>query len=65
MDGTPERVRDRIVSIASDYGTTDVGIVTNCYNFEHRVRSYRLIAEVFEPLANKEGKGPKEQRTGK
>ena len=48
VDGTPERVLDRIVSIASDYGTTDVGIVTNCYNFEHRVRSYRLIAEAFE-----------------
>ena len=47
VDGTPERVRDRIVSIASDYGTTDVGVVTNCYNFEHRVRSYRLIAEAF------------------
>ena len=47
VDGAPDRVRDRIVQIASDYGTTDVGIVTNCYNFEHRVRSYRLIAEAF------------------
>lgn len=46
-DGTPEQVRDRIVQIAANYGTTDVGIVTNCYYFEHRVRSYSLIAEAF------------------
>lgn len=47
VDGSPERVRDRIMRIAADYGTADVGIVTNCYHFEHRVRSYRLIAESF------------------
>ena len=48
VDGSPGKVRDRIVSIASDYGTTDVGVVTNCFHFEHRVRSYRLISEAFE-----------------
>lgn len=47
VDGTPRQVRDRIVEIAASYGTTDVGIVTNCYHFEDRVRSYRLIAEAF------------------
>lgn len=48
VDGSPERVRSRIVQLAADYGTSDVGIVTNCYYHEHRVRSYRLIADAFE-----------------
>ena len=48
VDGSPERVRSRIVQLAADYGTSDVGIVTNCYHHEHRVRSYRLIADAFE-----------------
>ena len=48
VDGSPERVRSRIVQLAADYGTSDIGIVTNCYHHEHRVRSYRLIADAFE-----------------
>ena len=51
-DGDPKQVRERILEIADRYGTTDVGIVTNCYSFEARVRSYELIAAAFglQPL---------------
>ena len=46
-DGDPAQVRDGVLRIAEEYGTKDIGIVTNCYAFEDRVRSYRLIAEAF------------------
>jgi luciferase family oxidoreductase group 1 len=48
IDGTPDQVKARILEIADAYGTTDVGVVTNCYAFEDRVRSYELLAEAFE-----------------
>ena len=47
IDGDPEQVRDKVRAAAERYGTTDVSIVTNCYAFEHRVRSYQLVADVF------------------
>jgi luciferase family oxidoreductase group 1 len=47
IDGAPEQVRERILEVARSYGTTDVGVVTNCYAFDDRVRSYELVAEVF------------------
>ena len=46
-DGTPEQVHDWIVEKAGLYQTRDVGVVTNCYSFEARVRSYRLMAQTF------------------
>jgi luciferase family oxidoreductase group 1 len=47
IDGNPEQVRARLIERAAAYETTDVGIVTNCYSFEARVRSYELVAEGF------------------
>jgi hypothetical protein len=47
IDGDPQQVRDRVLQIAEAYQTTEVGIVTNCYDFDARVRSYELVAEVF------------------
>jgi alkanesulfonate monooxygenase SsuD/methylene tetrahydromethanopterin reductase-like flavin-dependent oxidoreductase (luciferase family) len=47
IDGDLSYVRRRLVEVAQDYGTTDVGIVTNCYAFEDRVRSYELVAEAL------------------
>lgn len=47
IDGSPEQVKARIMEVAERYGTTDVGLVTNCYSFDDRVRSYELVAEVF------------------
>jgi luciferase family oxidoreductase group 1 len=47
VDGTPEQVRDGVLRIAETYQTADVGIVTNCYSFADRVRSYELVAQAF------------------
>lgn len=46
-DGTPDRVHDWLVERAKLYKTKDIGVVTNCYSFEARVQSYRLIADTF------------------
>src|SRR5581483_3637520 len=48
IDGDPRQVRDRLLAVAEAYRTTDIGIVTNCYAFQDRVRSYELVAEAFE-----------------
>jgi luciferase family oxidoreductase group 1 len=48
IDGDPRQVTTRILEAAEKYGTSDVGVVTNCYSFEDRVRSYELVAEAFE-----------------
>jgi hypothetical protein len=37
----------QLAQIAERYGTTDVGVVTNCYAFEDRARSYELLAASF------------------
>ena len=47
IDGTPEQVRDKIEALADTYATNDLGIVTICYDFADRVRSYELVADVF------------------
>ena len=47
IDGDPDTVRDGIVDAADRYGTADIGIVTNCFAFEDRARSYELVAGVF------------------
>ena len=47
IDGTPDYVRDKIEELADSYATDDIGIVTICYDFADRVRSYELVAEVF------------------
>jgi luciferase family oxidoreductase group 1 len=45
IDGDPARVRETILEMSRLYGTGDIGVVTNCYDFGHRVRSYELLAE--------------------
>ena len=47
IEGDPDQVREGVLAAAERYQTADVGIVTNCYYFEHRVRSYRLVAEAM------------------
>ena len=47
IDGNPEQVRQGLLAVAERYSTDDVGIVTNCYAFEDRARSYELVAEAF------------------
>ena len=47
IEGDPDQVREGILASSERYETTDIGIVTNCYNFEHRKRSYELVAEAM------------------
>jgi len=42
--GDPAQVLARLQEIAADYQTPELGIVTICFDFEARVRSYELIA---------------------
>ena len=47
IDGNPQQVKQKIEAISDEYKTHDIGIVTICYAFEDRVRSYELVAEAF------------------
>ena len=47
IEGDPDNVREGILASAERYQTPDVGIVTNCYYFEHRVKSYELVAQTM------------------
>jgi luciferase family oxidoreductase group 1 len=47
IDGDPTQVRDRLLEVAGEYGANEVGIVSNCYAFEDRVRSYELTAHAL------------------
>ncbi len=47
IEGDQEQVREGILAAAARYETTDIGVVTNCYHFEHRKRSYELVAEAM------------------
>ncbi len=44
IEGNPEHVRTQLLAVAERYGTNDLTIATNCFSFEDRVRSYRLVA---------------------
>lgn len=46
--GTPEQVKTKIEQLAELYETDEFMIITNIYRFEDKVRSYELLAEVFE-----------------
>ena len=48
LDGDPPQVKKRIMDTAESYGAQDVSVVTTCYSYEKRLRSYELIAEAFE-----------------
>ncbi len=45
IDGDPQQVKAQLEEIAELYQTDDLSIVTICYDFAARVRSYELIAE--------------------
>lgn len=46
VDGAPEQVKERLDELAEMYQTQDLSIVTICYAFADRVRSYELVAQV-------------------
>ncbi len=45
--GAPEQVRDRLEGLAGDFGVDELVVVSICYDFAARLRSYELLAEVF------------------
>ena len=45
LDGDPQQVRQKLAGIAELYQTTDLSVVTICYEFAARIRSYKLVAE--------------------
>lgn len=51
--GDPEQVRDKLFSLADQFGADEIMTVTITYDFEARKRSYALLAEAFalEPSA--------------
>jgi luciferase family oxidoreductase group 1 len=46
IDGDPQYVKTQLEAIRTQYHTGDIGIVTVCYDFADRVRSYELVAEI-------------------
>ena len=47
IDGDPQQVKEGIEAIAEMYQTPDISVVTICYGFAERLRSYELVAEAF------------------
>lgn len=45
--GTPEQVKEKLLSLAKEYGADELMTVTICYDFEDRKHSYQLLAEAF------------------
>ena len=45
VDGNPHQVKERLEELAETYQTPDLSIVTICYNFADRVRSYELVGQ--------------------
>ena len=55
VDGDPETVKQKIEALAESYQTNDIGIVTICFSFADRIRSYELVAEASELQENADG----------
>ncbi|WP_201980828.1 LLM class flavin-dependent oxidoreductase [Hymenobacter rubidus] len=47
VSGTPEQVHAQLTKMAADYGVDEVTAVTITADFQDRLRSYELLAEVF------------------
>jgi luciferase family oxidoreductase group 1 len=45
IDGDPQQVKAGLEAIRAAYQTSDIGVVTICYDFADRLRSYELVAE--------------------
>jgi hypothetical protein len=46
--GDGERARKELTELAGTFGVDEVIVVTVCHDPAARLRSYRLLAEVFE-----------------
>ena len=45
--GTPEQVREKLLTLGMRYGVGEFVVVSICYDFAARLRSYELLAEAF------------------
>ncbi|PWA05308.1 LLM class flavin-dependent oxidoreductase [Pueribacillus theae] len=45
--GSPKTVKEKIESLAAAYDTDEIIAVTTTHQFEHRLRSYELLADTF------------------
>jgi luciferase family oxidoreductase group 1 len=45
--GAPEQVREKLLELAARYGVGEFVVVSICYDFTARLRSYELLAQVF------------------
>lgn len=46
--GTPEKVKAELERLSESYQTDEFMIITNIFDFDAKVHSYRLLAEAFE-----------------
>lgn len=46
--GAPEQVKAELTDFAAMYGVNELVILTICYDFNDRLRSYELLAEAFD-----------------
>jgi luciferase family oxidoreductase group 1 len=48
VSGTPEQVKTKLTALAEAYDVDELVIVTITHDFEDRIKSYELLAHVFE-----------------
>jgi alkanesulfonate monooxygenase SsuD/methylene tetrahydromethanopterin reductase-like flavin-dependent oxidoreductase (luciferase family) len=48
IQGSPTTVRARLIDVADRYQADELSITTNCYYFEHRLRSFELVAQCLQ-----------------
>ena len=46
--GDPEQVKEKLQVLASEHKVDELIVVNVMYSFEARVKSYELLAEIFE-----------------
>ncbi len=52
VSGTPDQVRDQLITISSDMGIDEIMITTMTHSQKDRIRSFELIAEAFHLVVN-------------
>ncbi|WP_223069832.1 LLM class flavin-dependent oxidoreductase [Paenibacillus caui] len=45
--GTPEQVKAKLISMSKDYHADELLVISPIYDFEARLKSYRLVADAF------------------
>jgi luciferase family oxidoreductase group 1 len=49
--GAPEQVKEQLIALAGQYGIEELVVVSICYDFAARLRSYELLAQAFDLAA--------------